>query len=115
MFESFNFFQFFCLLSVYAVLLTISQVYMRPIATWFAKMAVTNFRLSFIAGVAGLVVWIAALIIFGWEAAAVAAIGAVVEPTITYIRRKTILAAVMKNFEDPALPLNFNEINGKTL
>lgn len=115
MFESFNFNQFFALLAIYAVLTVIVQIYLKPISKWIGMQSLVKPKLTTLVTSSLLGVWVLTMVILGYEAVAVFAISCVVDPILACIRRKAIVTSVMSAFEDPARPLNFNEINGKAL
>lgn len=115
MFASFNFSEFAAIFAVYAVMVVISQIFLPQFIALMSKASVRNFNFGAVLTITILGVWIASMVIFGWEAIAVFAIGSVTEFIIGYVRRKTILAAVTKGFGDATAPLNFNDIDSKAL
>lgn len=115
MFASFNFSEFAAIFAVYAVAVVISQIFLPQLVVLMSKASVRNLNFGAVLSLTSLGAWIASIVVFGWEAVAVFIIGSITEVIIGYVRRKTIVAAAIKGFEDATAPLNFNDIDSKAL
>ncbi len=119
MFESFNVSHFLTIASIYLVFLVLSQVYLKSMIAGVSKILGVKPGRVFVLATAFTVfaigAWVAAIYFYGISAAAVLVLGMAAEIAIGYVRRNAIQQAVLSNLAMQYQPLNFNEINGKTL
>lgn len=115
MFESFNFSEFAVIFAIYVTLLIASQMFMPKLVGLLVNKSNTYMYAPAILVLVTVAAWVATIAIYRWEAAAVLAIGAILEPTITYLRRKSLVAAIIESIDGGVSPVNFNDINGKAL
>ncbi len=119
MFQSFNVSDFTMVIMLYLVGLVISQLLIKQLIDKSIKIATTSAKralaIGIIATVVGFGLWFAAIWFYGWSAVAAFVLASIVETVVSIVRRKTIRNAIFDSLGHHYEPLNFNEINGKSL